>query len=487
MLPTRQLYKSILLFIITVVLSGGAGFYATLYPSAWILMWFAIFPITLYALKRTCFETFFAGFLAFLIGNFAEPFVYFHTLLPLSATLYGAILDAFVYTILLLLFRFVALRSQHWLSGLVFASGWVAYNFISSLYAGGATYSNIAYTQLLNLPILQLAAITGIWGITFLLIFCPASIALAWHYKNIAGFKLKVLLLPLLLLFATVSFGMYRLSFPIANNELRVAMVSPRALHIDLNNVTPETERANFVVINGVIKDIESLAKSKVDVILLPEVIAFVPQHDSKHILQLLSNTARNNNVTLILGLITKENSKAYNSAYIFAPSGKVLLRHDKWHLVPGFESREYVPGNTISILKTEKQGDWGLLICRDMDYEQPARQYGKQGVNIMFVPGWDFDYDAWMHGRYAHMRAVENGYAVARAGRAGFLMLIDSRGHIVNLVPALSWQKKKNALISTVTLGTGKTFYSKHGDWFAWLNCILFVLSILLLLKYRK
>lgn len=482
-----KLYKLILLFITTVLLSGGAGFYATLYPQAWILMWFAIIPIALYALKRSCLEAFFAGFLAFLIGNMGETFVYFHTFLPLSATLYSAILDAFFYTILLLLFRFVALRSQHWLSGLVFASGWVTYNFISSLFAGGATYSNIAYTQLLNLPILQLAAITGIWGITFLLIFCPASIALAWHYKNIAGFKLKVLLLPLLLLFVTVAFGMYRLSLPMSNTELRIAMISPHALHVDLNHVTPETERANFVVINGMVKDIEFLAKSKIDVILLPEVIALIPQHDNKHILQILSKAALNNNVTLILGLITKEDSKAYNSAYVFAPNGKVLLRHDKWHLVPGLESHWYIPGNTISILKTKKQGDWGVLICRDMDYEQPARQYGKQGVNIMFVPGWDFDYDAWMHGRYAHMRAVENGYAVARAGRAGFLLLVDNYGHIVKLVPALSWQKKKNALIGTINIGSGETFYSKYGDWFAWLNCILFALGILLLRKYRK
>lgn len=478
-------------FIVTVLLSGGAYFCATIYPHAWILMWFMPLPICLYALKKTWVAAFITGFLVFLIGNAAEPFVYWHTALPITVFLYSIVLNAFVYALLLLLFRFIALRSKHWTSSFVLAGGWVVYDFFTALYSGGATYSNIAYTQLLNLPVLQLASITGIWGITFLLILIPTSIAFAWHYKNIAGFRFKVLVLPFVYIALVILFGMYRLFTPLPSTAIKIGIASPHvdraALISAFKNPTSKIEQANLSVIKQAIKNVETLAKSKVDVVLLPEVMAIIPQPDHYHILQLLTNTARNNKVTLIVGLITKEKDKAYNSAYMFLSNGKMALRHDKIHLVPGLEAQDFVPGNKNSILKTKDKGIWGLLICRDMDYEQPARQYGKEGVNILFVPGWDFDFDAWMHGRYAYMRAVENGYAVARAGRAGLLILIDSRGRIVKMESALTRQEAQNMLIGTLNIGEGKTFYSKYGSWFAWLCCFTFVLRTLVLLIKRK
>lgn len=478
-------------FVVTVLLSGGAYFCATIYPHAWILMWFMPLPICLYALKKTWVATFIAGFIVFLIGSISEPFIYWHTALPIAVFLYSAVLNAFVYALLLLLFRFIALRTKHWTSSFVLAGGWVVYDFLTALYSGGATYSNIAYTQLLNLPVLQLASITGIWGITFLLILIPTSIALAWRYKNISGFRFKALVLPFVYIVLVVLFGIYRLFTPLPSTEIKIGIASPHvdrtALISSFKNPMPKTEQANLSVIKQAIKNVEILAKSKVDVVLLPEVMAIIPQPDHYHILQLLANTARNNKVTLIVGLITKENDKAYNSAYMFLSNGKMALRHDKIHLVPGLEAQDFVPGNKNSILKTKDKGIWGLLICRDMDYEQPARQYGKEGVNILFVPGWDFDFDAWMHGRYAYMRAVENGYAVARAGRAGLLILIDSRGRIVKMESATTGQETQNMLVGTLNIGEGKTFYSKYGSWFAWLCCFTFVLRTLVLLIKRK
>jgi len=358
---------------------------------------------------------------------------------------------------------------------------------------GGATYSNIAYTQLLNLPILQLASVTGIWGITFLLILIPSSVALAWHYKNIVGFKTKALFIPFALLGLTLLFGAYRLIMPELGAVIKVGIASPYvsrgSLISSFENFNQKAEAANFATIKQAIKSTQSLAKEKVDVVLLPEVMAIIPQHDNKHILQLLANTARSNKIALITGLITQENDKSYNSAYMFLPSGEMVLRHDKVHLVPGPEAYVFIPGkeDAIHIFKTKEQGVWGVLICRDMDYEQPARQYALDGANILFVPGWDFDYDAWMHGRYAYMRAVENGYAVARAGRAGLLILVDSRGRIVKMLPALTGTEPQGELIGALHVGTDKTFYSKYGSWFAWLSCFLFAVSLVVSFRSKK
>lgn len=494
------MFKTLLKLIVTVSLTGGAYFCATIYPQAWILMWFAVLPVCLYALQESIGKTILAGFLAFFIGSAADLVIYWRTILPITEFLYPDIIKALVYTALLLLFRYIALSPLPWLASFVFASGWVVCDFIPSFtffpYIGGETYANIAYTQLLNLPILQLASITGIWGITFLLTLLPASITLAWHYKNIAKFNyLTVLFPPLLLLILVLLFGAYRLLTPLPKAALKIGMANPPISRdaiieaTDTFTLTPKTSQANFATIKNSIKEIEILAKDKVDVVLLPEAIAVILQSDNDHILQLLSATAKRNKITLIMGLVIKENGKTYNSAYMFLPNGTIALRHDKWHLVP-IESRAFSAGNKNSILKTKDRGIWGVLICRDMDYEQPARQYGKEGVNILFVPAWDFYYDDWMHARYSYMRAVENGFAVARAGRAGLLTLTDSRGRMVSMLSTTVMPIEKNkspTLTGALNIGEGNTFYSRHGGWFGWLCVLIFFMGIFTLFKRNK
>lgn len=482
--------KLLIKFIITVLLTGGIYFCASIYPQTGVLMWFAMLPICLYALSSSLIATVLGGFFAFFLGNAADLFIYWHTIIPHSAFLYPAIIDTVAYTVLLVIFRFVAIRSKHWSASFVFASGWVTYNFISFTffpYLQGATYSNIAYTQLLDLPVIQLASVTGIWGITFLLILLPTSIALAWHYKKIARFSFKALLLPLVLFMLVTSFGMYRLSTPLPNTTVKIGIAAPRVSREELiaifGKFTNKASQVNFDIIKRSIKDIKSLAKFNVEVVLLPEVLAIIPEQDKNHILKLLSDTARRNKITLIIGLITRENNQSYNSAYMFLPNGKIALRHDKWHLVPGVETNSFVPGNKLSILPTNK-GNWGILICRDMDYEQPARQYGEEGVNLLFVPAWDFDNDYWVHGRYAYMRAVENGFALARAGQEGLLTLSDSRGRMINTLLTTTATDKQILLTGSLNIGESQTFYSKYGDWFAWGCLIIFLINFVILCK---
>src|SRR5206468_8848188 len=74
----------------------------------------------------------------------------------------------------------------------------------------------------------------------------------------------------------------------------------------------------------------------------------------------------------------------------------------------------------------------WGLQICKDMDFPELSREYALQGANLLLVPAWDFNLDRWLHARMAVLRAVENGFALARSARNGLLTLSDNRGRIV-------------------------------------------------------
>ena len=121
--------------------------------------------------------------------------------------------------------------------------------------------------------------------------------------------------------------------------------------------------------------------------------------------------------------------SGAFNSSRLYSPDGKLEANYDKHHLIPGVEPEK--PGDKRVVLD-EPSGHWGLQICKDMDFPKLSREYAAEGANLLLVPAWDFNLDGWLHARMALLRAVENGFALARSARNGLLTLSDNRGRIL-------------------------------------------------------
>jgi apolipoprotein N-acyltransferase len=72
------------------------------------------------------------------------------------------------------------------------------------------------------------------------------------------------------------------------------------------------------------------------------------------------------------------------------------------------------------------------------MHFAALGRAYGQRQAAVMLVPAWDFDYlDAWMEARTTVVRGIENGYAVVRSSREGFLTVSDAYGRIWRSVRA--------------------------------------------------
>jgi len=94
-----------------------------------------------------------------------------------------------------------------------------------------------------------------------------------------------------------------------------------------------------------------------------------------------------------------------------------------------------------------------------------------------VLVPAWDFNVDRWLHSRMAILRAVENGFALARSGRNGLLTLSDNRGHI--LTEATTVSGRFASISGKIEVVHGKTFYTRTGDWFAWLCVTAFLILL--------
>ena len=194
---------------------------------------------------------------------------------------------------------------------------------------------------------------------------------------------------------------------------------------------------------------------------MLPEKIALVDAVQVQVAARDVATAARRSGATLVVGLEVKD-SVYRNRALIAAPDGRVVW-YDKQRMVPHFEDRD-VPGSTPFF------GDvggvpFGVAICKDMHIPSIGHEYAGR-VGLMAIPAWDFGRDGWMGARMTAMRAVENGYAIARSARDGLVGGYDSAGRV------LAEQRSADGMaVAHLTLPAEArpTVYAVVGDAFGW------------------
>lgn len=152
--------------------------------------------------------------------------------------------------------------------------------------------------------------------------------------------------------------------------------------------------------------------------------------------------------------------------AFSIEPDGAVQ-RYAKRHLVPVMEDR-FRPGHGSGWIGHGR----AMEICKDMDFPTTIRRDAAKGVRLMGVPAGDFGRDAWIHGRMAIMRGVEDGFALVRAASNGLVIVSDAQGRV--LASKMDSPAGPPMVIADVPLGPGPTFYSTIGDAFDWV-CTVF------------
>src|SRR5260370_6406579 len=182
--------------------------------------------------------------------------------------------------------------------------------------------------------------------------------------------------------------------------------------------------------------------------------------------------------------------SQVFNSAALVSPSGDWTARYDKVHLVP---FGEYLPFPKLFAFAgglTKEVGEFtagtsrvpldagdkrlGVFICYESVFPGEVREFANQGAKV-FVnisnDGWYGDSGAYaQHLNQTRMRAIENDRWILSATDTGVTASIDPYGRIAARLP----RKERGALIAPYALTSVTTFYTRHGDWFAWLCAII-------------
>lgn len=376
---------------------------------------------------------------------------------------------------------------------------WVAFDFIRSFLFSGFAWAMLGHSQFRTLPLIQIADLAGVYGITLLIVL--ANIVLHRALRAVSGagvpYPVKSAIIVLILLIGTLFYGFNRLneSYNTYTKPLRIALIQGN-IPQDVKWSPEFRERT----IDTYVRLTQEASKEGIDLIVWPEsAVPFFFQDEPLQAAR-IRNLAREMNAYLLFGSPAHElrNGKSIflNSAFLVSPSGETVGRADKLHLVP---FGEYVPlGNILTFINKIVVGigdfapgeqaiplDMGstklaVQVCYEVIFPELARQYVNAGARVIVA----ITNDAWF-GRssapYQHLaistfRAVETRTPLIRAANTGVTAIVDQNGHISTMT-GLFVEAYRSGEIQP---GRGKSIYLSIGDLPAWL-CVLLTAGITL------
>ena len=473
-------YPRFAVALLTIFVSATLFWFGNGLNPIWPLMWIAPLPVLVFATRNSWRATAVTAFFSVWLGSL-NLWQYLRILgAPPAAWLVIFTIAALVFMAAVLLFRALLLRGALWSALIAFPAAWVVYEFVRNVTTSGGTAGSFAYSQLSFLPFLQLAFLTGPWGMTFFLLLFPTALAMGWHLRTTAPKKAaQIVIAGIASILLVLVFGMVRLAMPLHEPQVRVGLIASDARgNVFVADPGANTER----LFREYAAAAETLAASGAKVIVLPEKLGTVVGRGTTSTDAIFQSLADKTRATIVVGLVDVASPVEYNQARVYEPDMPISL-YDKQHMLPPVESM-FTPGTSLTLLQ-RPSGRWGVAICKDMDFSAPSRLYGNAGVGLMLVPGWDFNLDRGWHGHIAIMRGVESGFSIAHAAKNGFLTVSDNRGRI--LAQTRSDSAPFATLIAQAPVAHDRTLYLLWGDWFAWLSLAMLVLALIQLFRLRE
>ena len=484
-----------------------------------LLAWIALIPlhIALDGLSRRR-QAFWLGWLAGIICSTGIM-----SWVVTAMNTYGKVPLVFSYGIMLLLTAYLGLYVGIYSAGVVwfrmlmpryglFAAPclWVTLELLRTYVLSGLPWSLLGYSQYRQLDVIQIADHLGVYGVSFLIVLSNVALAelYLWLMPLFRGFRPARLPWELV----TTAAMLVSLSWAYSTSLIASETMEHSKATLQVGVVQPNIDQAvkwDQAFREETLRRYDRLTESfgyGVDLVVWPEAATpFIYEREPVYQLQLVA-MANRASAPLLFGspaVRFDQERKPFllNSAYLLSPDGELLGRYDKQHLVPfgeyiplkssllfflekmveGIGDFQAGPGPTIlSFQLKESDGvaparrvKFGVVICYEVIFPDLVRRIAGSGAEFLVT----ITNDAWFgdssapaqHFSMVVFRSVENHLAFARAANTGISGFIDPFGRIIVASPTFT----QTALQAEIPVRQTKTFYSRHGDVFAY-GCML-------------
>ena len=461
--------------------------------------WFSYIPLLLLIASSDKKESFIYGFIYGFVGNILifswlvktiSTFSSIPVFLSLLIVMLDAVILALPIAIFALLSNIAWKKAGNWWILLVPAL-FVLLEYIS-VYISIFPYQH-GMIQFGVLPVLQLASITGIWGVTFLILLVNTYIVSLIKSKLVSP-KPVHYFTTLLIIASLSSVVIYGIDRTQSIDELTQS--HPKLTLLQIQDQVPVEDWVNKMKNPTIGRklfrywiDETKNFKEHVDWIVWPESsTAF--NIENKFNQNKFSELVKEKNSFLSLGGVAREKNEdgkplAFNSVFNFSPSGKYLGRYDKQHLVPfseytplastlGFKEimSSFSPGTKANTFKI-KGATVAFPICYEAIFQSAYKQFKDADLianvsnDIWFVNSEGRE----LHAMISQIRAIEFGVPIIRTGYTGLSFYVKPNGRRLFDLPP---DKKQSRKIE-IEYGRIATVYAQWGDWFV-IICLIIV-----------
>jgi apolipoprotein N-acyltransferase len=387
--------------------------------------------------------------------------------------------------------RLLVPRLKGFAATLAFPLAVTAAEFLSFTLHPMGTFGARAYTLYGNLVLMQLASLTGMWGIAFLVSWFGPVVNWAWErsfdwpriwrglatYAGITGLVLI--------------YGAARLAFsPPPEGTVRVAGLTA-TLPDAGEPIDPRDDKERFRQVTSDLHDryFEQTireARAGAQIVLWPEGAGVGPEEDEAALIARGRQVAAQEGIYLAMPLFTiydDPDRPHENKLIVIDPAGGVVLEHLKYGFNLSEGSR---PGD--GVLRTIKSpfGTLSGVVCWDDAFPAPMRQAGRNGTDILMVPANDFREVDPLRTQMAVYRAIENGVSLVRQGSNGLSMATDPYGRVLGAMDHFTASER--VMVAQVPTQGVFTLYAVTGDWFGWLAVVgLVAITIWVVVRGRK
>jgi apolipoprotein N-acyltransferase len=534
------------------LLSLGASLYALAFPPVnWTwAAWLALAPLFLVLREKTPGAAFLSGISFGILWCLGVGYWVFFTIdqffsLSLLVNVPFVVINFALFsglpTGMVALGINVLLRHRNpWLSAIGTPALWVSGEFLRANPWFGVSWGILGYTQYQHLTLIQIADVTSVYGISFLLALSGYAAAEIIHSyqlsaisyqlprrkrtkvvvsreysvvrreeKNLAPsaqrpaprvWQSAIIAVGLLVvsLIVTLGYGTRRLqqyALPPDVPPLRVAMVQGG---IPTEQRWQPAYYASTLLKYAAVTS-QGIGSVPPDLVVWPEfAVSFYLDQEGLLRLQ-LGQFAQMTNSALLLGAPRREDTDSgprfFNSAYLFAPTGELVDVYDKIRLVPFAEYRPFSFLPTVLDYTTEAPSDFtsgqratifslakstfGITICYEAAYPSLPRQLVRSGAQLLV----NISNDTWLGEAAA---AVEQHFAMAvlrAVENKRYLVRIATAG-ITSFVDPTGHAYQRSTVPEAVIRGevfplNDETLYTRSGEWF---SCTCLVLTVVTL-----
>jgi apolipoprotein N-acyltransferase len=362
--------------------------------------------------------------------------------------------------------------------GLLFAAPlWVTVELLRAHLFSGFPWMLSGYALVPYAGILQIAAWTGIYGLSFIATGVNSMIAYAALRRSkawLGSAAIAIAIAWFLPIFGETPSG----------DPIPVRLVQTN-ISLDQPWQKPDSDE--------LLNDLEALSTrdtGRPALVVWPETPAPFYLNEDVEFRTHMQQIARKLGAYFLLGYIDSIGEGPSNSVAVLNPKGEVVSRYDKMHLVP---FGEYVPFKRLLFFAeslTRQVGDFApgteftissldghhisTAICYESIFPDLVRQFVKRGSELIVVvtnDGWFGESSApFQHLRMGVVRAVENRRYMTRTANTGISAIIDPYGRIEARTPI----GVRMIVDGTAYYRSDRTFYTEHGDVFAYANALV-------------